>query len=140
LSFRSSAVRFLSFGVAFARQTPRSLGLNVARIEDLADRYGRHNRDTVATYHCWRAALGDRLANLRAARRCGARNRAGSPCECPALRGRSRCRLHGGKSTGAPRGNQNGNYLHGYYTADAIKERQWARSLLGTFAKDKPNG
>jgi hypothetical protein len=33
--------------------------------------------------------------------RCGARNRQGEPCRAPAMRGRKRCRLHGGKSTGA---------------------------------------
>jgi hypothetical protein len=33
--------------------------------------------------------------------RCGAKNRKGLPCRCPAMRGKQRCRLHGGKSTGA---------------------------------------
>ena len=32
--------------------------------------------------------------------RCGARTRCGTACRCPALRGRQRCRLHGGRSTG----------------------------------------
>ncbi len=32
--------------------------------------------------------------------RCGATTRHGTPCQCPALRGRRRCRLHGGHSTG----------------------------------------
>jgi hypothetical protein len=31
--------------------------------------------------------------------RCGARNRRGTPCQCPAMRN-GRCRLHGGLSTG----------------------------------------
>lgn len=35
------------------------------------------------------------------ASRCGAKNRQGNPCQCPAMRGKARCRLHGGKSTGA---------------------------------------
>lgn len=81
-----------------------------------------------------------RLANLRAAPRCGARTRAGTPCKCPAINGRSRCRLHGGLSLGAPRGAENGNYVDGYFTAEAIGERRWARSLLGAFAKGRPNG
>jgi len=34
-------------------------------------------------------------------KRCLAKNRKGSPCQCPAMKGGSRCRLHGGKSTGA---------------------------------------
>ena len=33
-------------------------------------------------------------------KRCLAKNRKGSPCQNPALKGRSRCRLHGGLSTG----------------------------------------
>jgi hypothetical protein len=32
------------------------------------------------------------LANIRAAPRCGAKTRAGTPCQCPAIRGRLRCR------------------------------------------------
>jgi hypothetical protein len=81
-----------------------------------------------------------RLANLRGALRCGAKTRAGTTCRCPAIRGRSRCRIHGGLSPGAPRGEQNGNYIDGYFTAEAIGERRWARSLLATFGKDKPHG
>jgi hypothetical protein len=49
-------------------------------------------------------------------------------------------RFHGGRSPGAPRGDQNGNFTDGYFTAEAIKERGWARSLLATFAKEKPHG
>ena len=33
-------------------------------------------------------------------RRCGAKTRAGGACQNPAIKGRSRCALHGGKSTG----------------------------------------
>ena len=32
--------------------------------------------------------------------RCGAKNRRGVPCQGPAMRGKSRCRFHGGASTG----------------------------------------
>ena len=32
--------------------------------------------------------------------RCGAKTRSGTPCQKPALRGKARCQLHGGKSTG----------------------------------------
>lgn len=70
-----------------------------------------------------------RLANLRGAPRCLAKTRRGTYCERPALRGRRRCRLHGGVGDGAPRGSQNGNYKHGDYTIEAIAERHWARSL-----------
>ena len=33
--------------------------------------------------------------------RCGARTRSGGACKNPAIKGRSRCKLHGGRSTGA---------------------------------------
>lgn len=32
---------------------------------------------------------------------CGAKTRLGTPCQCQIVPGRSRCRLHGGASTGA---------------------------------------
>jgi hypothetical protein len=32
--------------------------------------------------------------------RCGARTRAGGSCKAPVVRGKSRCRMHGGLSTG----------------------------------------
>jgi hypothetical protein len=76
-----------------------------------------------------------RLGTLRRARRCGARTRAGTPCQRPAIRGRTRCRLHGGLSPGAPRGPKNGNYRTGDWTAEAIEERKWLRSLVQSFAK-----
>ena len=33
-------------------------------------------------------------------RRCGAMTRGGGACQNPAIKGRSRCKLHGGRSTG----------------------------------------
>ena len=80
--------------------------------------------------------LDARLANIRSAPRCGARSRAGTQCQAPALRGRQRCRLHGGWSTGAPRGPQNGNFKTGTSTIEAIEERRWLRSL-GQFSEGK---
>ncbi len=75
------------------------------------------------------------LANIRAAARCGARTRAGGACQCPAIRDRKRCRLHGGRSTGAPKGVDNGNYRSGEFSAQAVEERQWLRSIVRTFGK-----
>jgi hypothetical protein len=76
-----------------------------------------------------------RLRNLRQAPRCGAKTRAGGSCRCPAMRGRKRCRLHGGLSPGAPRGGKNGNFKKGDWTAEAIEERKWLRFLIRSFAK-----
>ena len=75
------------------------------------------------------------LANIRAALRCGAKTRVGGACQCPAIRDRKRCRLHGGRSPGAPKGSDNGNYTDGAFTAEAIQEREWLRSVVRTYTK-----
>ncbi|WP_416385497.1 hypothetical protein [Tsuneonella sp. CC-YZS046] len=51
-------------------------------------------------------------------------------CGSPAVRGRAVCRLHGGKSPGAPRGARNGNWKHGGETLEALAIRRQARRLL----------
>lgn len=51
--------------------------------------------------------------------RCGARTKRnhGRPCKSPAVRGKKRCRIHGGSmGSGAPRGNQHA-LKHGQTTA-----------------------
>ena len=40
-----------------------------------------------------------------------------------------RCRMHGGPSPGAPKGNKNA-WKHGYYSAEAIAMRQTIEELL----------
>jgi hypothetical protein len=40
-----------------------------------------------------------------------------------------RCRLHGGKSTGPPKGNKNA-LKHGRYTAEAISRRRELRATI----------
>jgi hypothetical protein len=67
--------------------------------------------------------------------RCGASTATGTPCQRPAIRGRKRCRLHGGLSPGAPRGQENGNFKTGNWTLETIEERNWLRSLVRSFAK-----
>ena len=54
----------------------------------------------------------------------------GTPCRAPAMTN-GRCRMHGGKSPGPPKGNKNA-LKHGRYTADAIAERRRLSSLLRT--------
>lgn len=46
---------------------------------------------------------------------CGAKTRAGKPCNNKPIAGKKRCRLHGGLSPGAPKGNRN-NLKHGIYS------------------------
>ena len=64
--------------------------------------------------------------------RCGAKTRKGSPCCAPAMPN-GRCRMHGGASTGAPKGEANGMYRHGRYTNEALAERRelsaWIRTI-----------
>ena len=64
---------------------------------------------------------GNPRGNPNAAPRCGATNRAGCPCRAPAMRGKLRCRMHGGASTG-PR------------TADGLDRLRAARTTHGRYA------
>lgn len=59
--------------------------------------------------------------------RCGAKTRSWKPCRSPAMTN-GRCRMHGGKSPGAPIGNSNA-LRHGFYTADSIAERRQLTAL-----------
>ncbi len=47
--------------------------------------------------------------------------------------------MHGGPPPGAPRGEANGNYRHGRFTGEAIRERHqlnaWIRMVAGTAQK-----
>ena len=56
---------------------------------------------------------------MHLSRRCGARTRRGSHCRSPAMPN-GRCRMHGGLSPGAPKGNKNA-FKHGRYAAEAIE-------------------
>lgn len=58
---------------------------------------------------------------LRLAPRCGAKTRSGAPCQSPAVKGRKRCRMHGGTNTGAPKGNRNA-WKHGFRSSSAPRE------------------
>ncbi len=61
--------------------------------------------------------------------RCGAKTRSGLPCNAPAIRNRMRCRMHGGKGSGAPKGSKNA-IKHGLYTAESIKLRLEVTEIL----------
>jgi hypothetical protein len=74
-------------------------------------------------------------APMLASPRCGARIRSGGLCRSPAVRGKRRCRMHGGApGSGAPRGNQNARQ-HGLFTRDAIAERRQIQALVGEARK-----
>ena len=70
------------------------------------------------------------LSLMNVAPRCGAKTRSGTPCQAPAIRDKKRCRMHGGNSPGAPRGEKNGNYRHGRYTREMLAERRHFAELL----------
>lgn len=82
--------------------------------------------------------IGDRLRNtgpMRASPRCGARTRSGHNCHAPAVRGKIRCRMHGGAGgSGAPRSNQNAR-KQGTFARERIAERRAIRTLLGETRK-----
>lgn len=67
---------------------------------------------------------------MLAAARCGAQTRKGTACAAPAVRGKARCRMHGGsQGSGAPMGNQNA-LKSGNYTADALSMRKHVNQLV----------
>ena len=69
--------------------------------------------------------------SLRHVPRWGARTRSGKHCQSPAVKGKARCRMHGGAAgSGGPKGARNGNYKHGRYTAEKIATRQWLREKI----------
>lgn len=72
---------------------------------------------------------------MRESPRCGARTRAGTPCQAPAVSGKKRCRMHGGaKGSGAPVGNQNA-LKSGQYTRKAIAQRRGMRTFIKDLAQ-----
>jgi hypothetical protein len=77
------------------------------------------------------ADIARRLANMGTAPRCGARTRAGHPCRQAAVRGRARCRMHGGaKGSGGPRGDRTGNFKHGLWTRESVAARRAVRAEM----------
>jgi hypothetical protein len=59
---------------------------------------------------------------------CGAKARSGLPCTDVSMPN-GRCRVHGGLSLGAPKGNKNA-YKHGRYTQEAIEQKALIDGLL----------
>src|SRR5216683_2446708 len=67
---------------------------------------------------------------MNRAPQCGARTRSRKPCQSPAVRGKRRCRMHGGAAgSGAPLGNKNA-FRHGHYSAEAIARRRELSELI----------
>lgn len=64
--------------------------------------------------------------------RCLARTRRGTLCQTPRIIGKKRCRMHGGTSDGAPKGNKNA-FKHGKYSREVIAKRKNATKLKREF-------
>src|ERR1700674_4959237 len=77
---------------------------------------------------------GNPSGDFSTAPRCGARNRHGTPCQCPAMQNR-RCRVHGGLSTG-PKTSEGVDRIrravtkHERYSVKALARRKDYRDLL----------
>ncbi|WP_371870761.1 HGGxSTG domain-containing protein [Sandarakinorhabdus glacialis] len=56
-----------------------------------------------------------------------ASTRHSTPCQSPAMKN-GRCRMHGGRSPGAPKGNRNA-WRHGIYSAEWVAERALFASM-----------
>lgn len=63
------------------------------------------------------------------AQRCGAKTRSGEPCRAPAISGAAHCRMHGGRGSGAPKGNRNA-LTDGLHTASMRAVHRMVRSLM----------
>jgi hypothetical protein len=70
------------------------------------------------------------LLDMPRAKRCGARTRSAKPCLSPAM-ANGRCRMQGGPSPGAPKGNRHA-YKHGRYSAEAIGNRRKLSAMVAT--------
>lgn len=77
---------------------------------------------------------------MQDAPRCGAATRSGGSCAAPRVAGANRCRMHGGKGSGAPRGNRNA-WKKGLYCREMLERektvaelRRAARALLSEVA------
>lgn len=65
---------------------------------------------------------------LAAVPRCLAMTRKGTACQSPAVKGRKRCRMHGGTNPGAPKGNQNAR-KHGGYSAKTLEAVRYVKAM-----------
>jgi len=72
--------------------------------------------------------------NIKDARKCLAKTRKNTPCQSPAMKN-GRCRMHGGKSTGAKTKEglkiiREANLKHGKYRKEILAEKRYFAELL----------
>ena len=80
--------------------TPTNQPDNGARERLHGQRRNRLRKPDTAGFRRGRLLNGNPSGDFLKAPRCGAKTRRGAACQCPSIRGRRRCRLHGGLSTG----------------------------------------
>ncbi len=72
--------------------------------------------------------------NIKNAKKCGAKTRKTKPCQSPAMKN-GRCRMHGGKSTGAKTKAgieriRKANFKNGLYTQEMVLGRKYMSWLI----------
>ena len=66
-------------------------------------------------------------------KRCLAKTRRRTLCQTACVKGKKRCRMHGGaKGSGAPKGSKNA-FKHGRYSAETIQRRVEVTRLIRQF-------
>ena len=74
------------------------------------------------------------LLDMQNAARCLAKTRRGVPCQAAAMPN-GRCRMHGGPSPGAPKGNRNA-FKHGRYSAEFVRLRREVAALIRAMGRN----
>jgi hypothetical protein len=78
----------------------------------------------------WLLKNNNKPLDLRTLPRCQAKAKSTRQrCGNAAMKGKRVCYIHGGKSPGAPAGNQNA-LKYGYYTKESIAERKYVRQII----------
>src|SRR5438874_782677 len=75
----------------------------------------------------------DRLASVP---RCLARTRRGTECQSPAVKGRRRCRMHGGTNPGASKANRNA-WKHGVRSAETLAALRYVKAIAQLISDDE---
>jgi hypothetical protein len=83
---------------------------------------------------------GNPPGDFSVAERCGAKNRRGKPCQCPAMPN-GRCRLHGGLSTGPKTAQgieriRRARWKHGWYAEARVEAARAARKRAKQLSRE----
>ncbi|WP_373283008.1 HGGxSTG domain-containing protein [Aurantiacibacter arachoides] len=62
--------------------------------------------------------------------------RKGAACQSPAVKGNARCRMHGGRGSGAPRGNRNA-WKHGGRSGETVVAAHYLKAIANLLEGDE---